>query len=161
MRPDYAEAWNNRANLLMDRGRAARDEGDGAACDAFWDRADDCFRKAADIRSELFQAWSGWSSLSLHRAAAAPEDQKPAYWRKCGKLLEKTASLSRTEALYNMACLAGQQGRARDCLRLLEEAHAAGSLPPLRHLERDADLDGVRDTEAFRTLVETLRRKGA
>lgn len=60
---------------------------------------------------------------------------------------------------YNAACLFAVAGKADRALECLEEAMAVGC-GNLRWLERDPDLDGLRDDPRFRSLMARMVASG-
>ena len=60
---------------------------------------------------------------------------------------------------YNRACSLAALGRKKEALADLEKALAAGGVS-LETLEKDRELDPLREDPAFRKLLETARKKG-
>ena len=60
---------------------------------------------------------------------------------------------SKAHALYNKACNEALLGNTEAAVTSLEAAIAAGIKPRERLIREDGDLDGIRDSEAFRTRI--------
>ncbi len=61
---------------------------------------------------------------------------------------------------YNLACSLALLGDEAEALAALERAIAAG-YDDIDHLDADADLDGLRPSAAFQSLVRPLRARSA
>ena len=55
---------------------------------------------------------------------------------------------------YVKSCIAALRGQQERALELLEECRKAGTLPPREHLEKDKDMDSLRDLDAFREFLK-------
>ena len=58
------------------------------------------------------------------------------------------------KGLYNRACIAALRGQHERALELLEECRKTGTLLPREHLEKDKDMDSLRDLKAFKEFLE-------
>jgi hypothetical protein len=73
-----------------------------------------------------------------------------------------TAILFRAEEIrpgsgaYNLACLYALQNREEECRGWLEKSYQHGTLPSREYLEKDTDLDNVREKEWFQKFLDRL-----
>jgi hypothetical protein len=49
-------------------------------------------------------------------------------------------------------------GDEQECLQWLSKSKDTGQLPERSHLDRDADLDPIRDKQWFKEFLETLEK---
>lgn len=155
--PADAVAWCNWGNLLADRADAAAD---AAIRNSVWDEAEGKYRRATETDPACPRAWYNWGRLLMRRAQeAAAEGVKRHLLENARERLEKAAALDRPAVVYDLACIASLRHDAAQCLAYLEESLRTGGLPPTPHLREDADLDPVRDSEAFRMFLEKVRRE--
>ena len=55
---------------------------------------------------------------------------------------------------YVKSCIAALRGQQERALELLEKCRKAGTLPSRAHLEKDKDMDSLRDLDAFKEFLE-------
>lgn len=101
----------------------------------------------------------------LHNQALTLMDQAR---RKSGREAERLFDLARQKLLevdalapgasaYDLACVSALTGQLDACRDWLRKSADAGALPPLAHVEADADLDPVRGEAWFAAFLERLR----
>ncbi len=128
------------------------------------------YRGLGRTRESLEMAARGVANAERY-AAANPHDPRPLYMGSGGLILlgrreEGLAWAARAYEmgpdddgiLYNLACtysVAGVTDRALECLERAVQAGFSGR----DWIEHDSDLDHIRDTERFRTILATMKEK--
>lgn len=148
-----AAAWYNWGNLLSDRAAAARDT---AEKKEFLNKAEEKYKRAIDVDPQWVKAWNNQGVLLLKHAACAGDDERQQLLQRAKKALEKAVALKHPAALFNLACVAAQQGQTEECVRFLEESYKVGNLPSVKELRQNVFLKAVRDTAAFKAFVEKV-----
>ena len=75
---------------------------------------------------------------------------------KAFKIIQRGYALNPGVCAYNMACIYALKGQENEALKYLNESLAAGQLPSQEHIEKDTDLDSVRETTAFKAFLAKL-----
>jgi len=90
------------------------------------------------------------------------EDPKNVEYLQQGKaLLQDMLTLIPKHAvtLYNLCCVESLLGNVREALATLKNAILEGGYSNYEHMEKDSDLDNIRNTPEYRQLLETLKPK--
>ena len=94
------------------------------------------------------------ATLKLEQARdAAPEDRN-GLLAAAETYLAELLPQDSAKGLYNRACIAALRGQHERALELLEECRKAGTLLSREHLEKDKDMDSLRDLDAFKEFME-------
>ena len=75
------------------------------------------------------------------------------------KQFENANAIQKGAASYNLACIYGLRTDKEACLKTLESARDAGTLPDAGDILNDPDLIGVKDQDWFIEFMESLNKK--
>ena len=146
-------AWAYVMEGLTARERAEKAE-DEATRKRLFKTAYKQYARALEVDSTFAPAFNNWGSALFYEADLRPE-QREELLRLAREKYEQAAALEPGRSSYNLACLAAVQGDQVECRKRLAEARATGFLPKRSYIERDPDLEGVRQYAWFRKLVGT------
>ena len=74
------------------------------------------------------------------------------------KQFETANNIQKGTASFNLACIHALRGEQDACLKALENSRDRGSLPDIKEILEDSDLDNVKTQEWFITFVESLNK---
>jgi hypothetical protein len=86
----------------------------------------------------------------------ASGDEKTSFFDQAEKLLKKAEELLPGRGSYNLACLYALNKDPNECLKWLKKSRETKYLPGRSHLEKDTDLNNVRDLPWFKEFIEEL-----
>lgn len=95
-----------------------------------------------------------FAALRIEQSQYADIQVKKDFLQQAETYLDRINPSVQTTTLYNRACIAALRGQQERALELLEECRKAGTLPPREHLEKDKDMDSLRDLDAFREFLK-------
>jgi hypothetical protein len=72
-------------------------------------------------------------------------------------VLHKAENIKGGSASYNLACVNALMGNEEDCKKWLQKSKEKGTLPSLKHVNEDKDLDSVRDKQWFKDLIKDVK----
>lgn len=94
------------------------------------------------------------ATLKLEQARDAASEERNGLLAAAESYLDELLPQDSAQGLYNLACIAALRGQQERALELLEECRKAGTLLPREHLEKDKDMDSLRDLDAFREFLK-------
>jgi predicted RNA-binding protein (virulence factor B family) len=154
IKKDKHEAAYNWGNALANEAQALSAQ-DLPAARALWKAAGEKYAWALEIKKDNHDAADNWSFVLLHEVQAIKNSQP----EQAQKLLQKAQTLleyhrdadaqAAAKVAYNLACVYALQGNALACVQQLEVSRSVGVLPEREHLEKDKDLDAVRESAEF------------
>ena len=118
------------------------------------EKAEKLFLQAKELDPKGAEILVMLATLKLEQARdAAPEEHDDCLAAAEAYLAELLPQDS-ARGLYNRACIAALRGQHERALELLEECRKAGTLLSREHLEKDKDMDSLRDLDAFREFLK-------
>lgn len=94
------------------------------------------------------------ATLKLEQVRDAAPEERDGLLAAAESYLDELLPQDSAQGLYNRACIAALRGQQERALELLEECRKAGMLPLREHLEKDKDMDSLRDLDAFREFLK-------
>lgn len=94
------------------------------------------------------------ATLKLEQARDAAPEEFDGLLAAAETYLAELLPQDSAKGLYNRACIAALRGQHERALELLEECRKAGTLLSREHLEKDKDMDSLRDLDAFREFLK-------
>lgn len=110
-----------------------------------------CARELDPKRKEMLVMLA---TLKLEQARDAASEERNGLLAAAESYLDELLPQDSAQGLYNLACIAALRGQQERALELLEECRKAGTLLPREHLEKDKDMDSLRDLDAFREFLK-------
>ena len=118
------------------------------------EKAERLFLQAKELNPKEARILNMLTTLKIEQARdAAPED-RDGLLAAAETYLAELLPQDSAKGLYNRACIAALRGQHERALELLEECRKAGTLLPREHLEKDKDMDSLRDLDAFREFLK-------
>lgn len=129
-----------------------------------WDKALTMWETLVTFQPDNSRAFFGMM-FCLGRLATQEED----HLKKRRLLVEAEQAALKAQELepseetlfYNLACIAALQEDGKKCREWLEKAESVPDLLTVAHMEKDSDLDLVREEEWFKELLERQRAREA
>jgi Tfp pilus assembly protein PilF len=118
--------------------------------------ASEKYAEAVRLKPDMHEAFNNWGSMLAAQAQQHPGAERDALLDQAEDKLKRAEAVKQGSGAYNLACLAALRGQEGECRQWLETGRQAGALPDRAHLESDADLDPVRETDWFRDLIASL-----
>ena len=94
------------------------------------------------------------AALKIEQARDAAPEERDGLLAAAENSLAELLPQDSAKGLYNRACIAALRGQHEKALELLEECRKAGRLPSREHLEKDKDMDSLRNLDAFKEFLE-------
>ena len=118
------------------------------------EKAERLFLQAKELNPKGSEVLNMLATLKLEQARdAAPED-RDGLLAAAETYLAELLPQDSAKGLYDRACIAVLRGQHERALELLEECRKAGTLPSREYLEKDKDIDSLRDLDAFKEFLE-------
>jgi hypothetical protein len=114
---------------------------------------------AAQVNPHFHRPYKNWSSFLLHQAHHRSAEAAALLRAEAREKCLKANQIKPGCSLYDLACIAAAEGDFEEVQARLEAALEAGTLPPVSHLETDADLAAVRVEPWFLNFISRLRLK--
>ena len=152
MKPDMHEALYNWGNALSDQAQTKT----GAEADRLFAAAGEKYERALRVKPDKHEALYNWGAALAAQAQTKTGAEADRLFAAANDRYIKCESIRPGHAAYNLACVASLCGREEDCEKWLEASKAAGVLPTRAHIEKDADLDPVRQRDWFKDFVSKL-----
>lgn len=94
------------------------------------------------------------SALRLEQAQDATQEDRTRLLDEAEGFLNELSPQDDSDALYNRACIAALRGQPKEALDFLEQSLLAGTLPSREHIEKDKDMDSLRQREDFKAFLQ-------
>jgi Tfp pilus assembly protein PilF/putative intracellular protease/amidase len=143
--PDAYDALNNWGNALCEQARLKP----GKKAETLLAEASNKYEAALAIKDDAEEVLQGLAYTMMVRASRVSETKKGLYLNRAEDILLHVRSLRPAKAAYNLACIAGLRGRAKEAAKWLRIAKAEGDLPDCAHIAADSDLENVRGAAVF------------
>ncbi|MDZ7814749.1 MAG: tetratricopeptide repeat protein [Planctomycetota bacterium] len=142
LKPEKASYYNNRGIAKFELGRheeAIKDYDEAIRLDPKY--ADACSNRGAALLKLVDQK---------------PQSEHAKLLEKAEKMCARARELSDNQkGLYNSACVAARLGKEDECEKWLEMS-IGKDCPPREHVEKDPDLESMRDMQWFKELLEKM-----
>ncbi len=94
------------------------------------------------------------SSLRIEQARDATQEDRTRFLDEAEAFLDELAPQDAPKEFYNRACIAALRGQPEKALDFLEQSRKAGTLPSREHIEKDKDMDSLRQREDFKKFLQ-------
>jgi len=152
IKPDMHQALDNWGAALYKQAETKN----GTEADELFAAAIEKYQAALAIKPDMHQALNSWGATLLNQARTKSGAEADELYRLAAEKLSRAEALAPGHVAYNLACLAAVRDRQEEALSWLVKARAAGTLPERTQLDRDPDLDGIRDTDRFQAFLASL-----
>jgi cytochrome c-type biogenesis protein CcmH/NrfG len=153
IKPDKYEAWNNWGNALGGLAKTKR----GAEADRLFEQAGAKYEQAVKIKPDMHEASNNWGAAQLYWARTKQGAEADRLLEKARAACLRAEEIKFGSGAYNLACIAAIKGEEEECRKWLEVSRFAGVLPARKHLEKDSDLDLMRDKPWFKDFLAALK----
>lgn len=120
------------------------------------EKAERLFLQAKELNPKEAGILVMLSTLKIEQAHDAAPEERDGLLAAAENCLAELLPQDSAKSLYNRACIAALRGQPDKALNLLEESSQAGTLPSREHLEKDKDMDSLRDLNAFKEFLEQV-----
>ena len=152
IKPDDHEVLSNWGAALSFQARKKA----GMEADMLFAEACEKYKAALQIKHNDHAVLNNWGTALLEKARRTSGADAEALFAQAEEKLIAAEQLQHGAGAYDLACLAAIRGHSETCQQWLEQARAAGTLPPPKHLADDTDLASVRNEPWFRKLMASL-----
>lgn len=152
IKPDKQEAYYNWGVALVTWARTKS----GTEADDLLRQAIEKYRQVVKFKPDDVNALLSWSSALIYQYSVVPPSQGQLVLNKAKEILSIVESKTVGRGAYNLACIASLEGKDIECNDWLLKSKKSGHLPNLDHLEKDTDLDAMRDREWFKEFIKDL-----
>ena len=94
-----------------------------------------------------------WGNALLDQAGTKTGAEAERLFVQSRDLLLKAESIVPGNAAYNIACLSALQGQEEECKKWLEWCLNIGKMPSRQHIEKDRNLEKVREKPWFKAIL--------
>jgi hypothetical protein len=120
-------------------------------------QAGEKYQAALQIKPDLHEALYNWGGALLRQITKSGSgDKNASLFTKAQEVLFRAEEIRPGGGAYNLACLYALQNREVECREWLEKSYQHGTLPNREYLEKDTDLDNVREKEWFQKFLDRL-----
>ena len=132
----------------------ADDQSDPAKRASLRAEAEQLLRRAGELAPQDAGILDVLATIKLEQVRDAAPEERDGLLAAAESYLDELLPQDSAKGIYNRACIAALRGQQERALELLEECRKAGTLPPREHLEKDKDMDNLRDLDAFREFLK-------
>lgn len=130
------------------------------------DEADNLFKQAYEkyeaaliIKPDYNQALHNCGNALFDQAILKSGKEANALFEKAREKYLQAEKIKKGFGAYNLACIESHLGNEDECKRWLEASRETSiNLPPLEYIQKDADLDPMRDKQWFKDILDTLKK---
>lgn len=152
IKPDSHEALYNWGNALAEQADTKTGEDAVYLCE----QAINKFKFAIEIEPNHSFALGNCGATLLDLAKMKEGQETVKLFDEAKEMCIRAESVLPGSGAYNLACINAMQGQELECREWLEKWRDTGHLPPREHIEKDSDLESVRDSDWFKEFLETL-----
>ena len=152
IKPGKCEALSNWGLALF--GQAETKTGEEA--DRLFALAGEKYQAALKIKPDYHEALNNWGLALYRQAATKTGEEADCLFAQSKDLLLKAESILPGSAAYNIACWCAIRGLEDECKEWLEKGLGLGVMPSRQHLEKDQDLEKVREKPWFKAILDRL-----
>ncbi len=157
-----AGAPDRAADILCDWGSALGElatSRHGDVAERLFSASFEKLQAAAQVNPHFHRPYKNWSGFLLHQAHHRSAEGAALLRAEAREKCLKANQIKPGCSLYDLACIAAAEGDFEEVRSRLEAALEAGTLPPVSHMETDADLAAVRIEPWFLDFIARLRLK--
>ncbi len=152
LKPDDHEALNNCGIALS----AQAETKTGEEADRLFALAGEKYLAALKIKPDYHEALYNWGLALYNKAKTKIGEDADRLFSQSKDLLLKAESISPGSAAYNIACWCAIRGQENECRKWLEKCLNLKVMPSRQHLEKDRDLEKVREKPWFKAILARL-----
>src|SRR3989304_1706041 len=152
IKPDKHEALNNWGLALYRQAETKT----GEEADRLFALAGEKFHASIKIKPDYHEALNNWG-LALYRQAETKTGEEAGHlFAQSKDLLLKAESILPGISAYNIACWCAIRGQEDECKEWLEKCLNLKVMPSRQHLEKDNDLENIREKPWFKAILARL-----
>ena len=152
IKPDYHEALNNWGLALYRQAKTKT----GEKADHLFALAGEKYQAALKIKPDKHEALNKWGYALFSQAKTKTGKEADRLFTQSKDLLLKAESISSGISAYNIACWCAIRGQENECRKWLEKCLNLKVMPSRQHLEKDRDLEKVREKPWFKAILARL-----
>jgi len=152
IKPDKHEALNNWGSALSIQAKTKT----GKETDRLFALAGEKYQAALKIKPDDHEALNKWGLALYRQAKTKTGEDADRLFAQSKDLLLKAESISPGSAAYNIACWSAIRGQEDECKKWLEKCLDLEVVPSRQHLEKDLDLENVRERPWFKVILARL-----
>ena len=128
----------------------------GEDADRLFALAGEKYQAALKIKPDKDEALNSWGIALYDQAKTKTGEDADRLFAQSKDLLLKAESILSGSAAYNIACWSAIRGQEDECKKWLEKGLDLGVMPSRQHLEKDLDLENVRERPWFKAILDRL-----
>ena len=152
IKPEYYEALYNWGIALYAQAKTKT----GENADRLFALAGEKYQAALKIKPDYHDVLSNWGVALYDQAKIKTGEEADCLFAQSKDLLLKAESILPGSAAYNIACWCAIRGLEDECKEWLEKGLGLGVMPSRQHLEKDQDLEKVREKPWFKAILDRL-----
>ena len=128
----------------------------GEEAECLYAQAVEKYQAALKIKPDDHEALNKWGYALYRQAETKTGEEADRLFAQSKDLLLKAESISPGISAYNIACWCAIRGREDECKEWLEKCLNLKVMPSRQHLEKDRDLEKVREKPWFKAILARL-----
>lgn len=152
IKPDMMDSYYNWGVTLSTWARTKS----GTEANDLFSQAIEKYREVVKFQPDNVNALVSWSNALIYQYRCVSPAQGQINLNKAKEILSIVESKVVGRGAYNLACIASLEGKDSECQKWLVKGKESSHLPDRNYLEKDADLDPVRDKEWFKEFIKIL-----
>ena len=117
----------------------------GEEADRLFALAGEKYQAALKIKPDKYEALNNWGNALFRQAKTKTGEEADRLFAQSKDLLLKAETILPGSAAYNIARLSAIRGQEDECRKWLEKCLDLGVMPSRQHLEKDNDLENIRE----------------
>lgn len=154
--PEFTElaswAYIMQGNALFEQAQTKT----GEEADRLFALAGKKYQAALKIKPDKHEALNNWGNALFSQAKTKKGKKADCLFAQSKDLLLKAESILPGSAAYNIACWCAIRRQEDECKKWLEKSLDLGVMPSRQHLEKDQDLEKVRERPWFKAILDRL-----
>ncbi|MEW5945460.1 MAG: hypothetical protein AB1742_04600 [bacterium] len=114
------------------------------------------YEQAMKIKPDMHEALNNWSNAFIYQSYGKTDREKDMCLMKAEEKCLEAEKIVRGFGAYNLACINALRGCDEECRKWLEISNEKGFLPGKDHIEKDTDLNSMKDKAWFKEFMNNL-----
>ena len=128
----------------------------GGVADKLFAQAYDKHEEVLKMKPDFYEVLNSWGGVLLYQAQSKRGSEAEVLIKQASEKCLKADEFNPGIGSYNLACITALRGNVDECRKWFENCLKYGTLPEKEFIEKDKDLDSVRDKKWFKELLENL-----
>ena len=153
IKPDKHEALNNWGIVLSDQAKLKT----GAEAERLFEEAGKKYEAALKLKPDQHEALNNWGITLSDQAKLKTGAKSKLLFVKAREKCLQAEQIQSGVSAYDLACISALLMDEKECQRWLEVSLVKDTLPTREHLNKDTDLDSVRESKWFKDFMNKVQ----